>query len=121
MKDIVGDIDAVVLAEEEEQLMMDAEMERLQREATIALDTRMDGNMLLPFFETSPDLMFELHEDNSVPKDLSDEVHGDRSRDWQQIERNPFSVMTAALLKTLREPPSQHLESETVKAEIRTA
>ena len=121
MKDIVEDIDAVVLAEEEQQLMMDAEMERLQHEATIALDTRMDGNMLLPFFETSPDLMFELHEDNSVPRDLGDEVHGDQSRDWQQIERNPFSVMTAALLKTLREPPSQHLESETVKAEIRTA
>ena len=109
MNDIDAHVDDVVFDEAEEQLMMDAEMEHLQREAEIALNTRAYGNELLPFFDNSNEALIDDPVDATIDVNHANEGHDVRTQGLNDNGANPFSVMSKRLWKTLREPMSNDL------------
>lgn len=115
MNDIDRDVDDVVFAEMEEALMMEAEIERSQLEAEIALNTRVDGDVLLPFFGNTEEMLSTTPAHTSLRRDLEDEVLDERTDGFDGRVANPFSVMTSALWKTLREPMSCGKETTDVE------
>ena len=51
MMDIEEDVDLDAMADMEDEYMREAELERLQQEAEIAMESRFDGGQLKPYFE----------------------------------------------------------------------
>ena len=120
MMDIERDVDDVVFAEDEHELMMEAEIEHLQREAEIALNTRVDGDVLLPFFGDSNDMMLETSAHASLVVDPTGDALDRRAHDLDDKNTNPFSVMSKQLWKTLHEPMSNGLGTTDIEVGNRT-
>ena len=118
--DIERDVDDDVFAEDEHELMMEAEIEHLQREAEFALNTRVDGDVLLPFFGDSNDMMFETPAHASLERDPAGDTLNVGARGFDDKDANPFSVMSKRLWKTLHEPMSHGVGTTHIEVGNRT-
>ena len=111
--DIAEDVDAMVFAEEEELLMMEAETEHLQREAEIALNTRPHGDVLLPFFGDATQMMSEIPAHACGHEVSCAEQFNGRTDDCTPSSANPFTVMTVALWRTLQQTMAKEVGTTT--------
>ena len=118
--DVERDVDEVVFAEDEHNLMMEAEIEHLQREAEIALNSRVDGDVLLPFFGDSSDMMLETQVHASLERDPAGDTRIEEAEVFSKTCTTPFSVMPRRVLKTLHEPMSNGMGTTQLEGANRT-
>ena len=113
MKDIEEDVDEIVCREEEERMMTEAELEHIQCEAEIALNTRPHGDVLLPFFGDATQMMSEIPSEACVLDVSCDQHFNGRTDQGTQSSGSPFTVMTVALWRTLQRPMSEEVGTST--------
>ena len=91
--------------------MLEAELERLQNEAEIALNTRVNDGKLLPCFEDDEQMLSKTSARDDE-RNHDDDCPCVDSADTTEKPQHNFSVMAKALLKTLKRQVTETTESE---------
>ena len=105
----------------EEELMVEAELEHLQCEAEIALNTRVHGDKLLPFFDNACATMCVNSAITSVACTDAGKVNDVQMTGSSDGYENAFSVMWKQLWKTLHEQARTELDKPDDRVGKRTA
>ena len=98
--------------------MLEAELERLQNEAEIALNTRVMDSKLLPCFGHDEQMMSKTPARDDVSNHNNDCPCVDSADTTEKTQLN-FSVMAKALLKTLKRQVTESTESEEEHLEMK--
>ena len=121
MIDIAEDVDETMFVAAEEELMREAEWEHLQCEAEIALNTRVHGDKLLPFFDTKCATIYVRSATPSVDSTDEGKVSDVQMTGSGDTYENAFSVMSKQLWKTLHEQARTELDKPDDHVGKRTA